>query len=134
MMVCFIFITFFAQNLPMLLVGEILCGLPWGVFQTITTAYASEVMPVALRCYLTTYVNLCWVLGQLVGSGVLRGVYDLGDSQWGWKIPFAIQWVWPIPILIGCILCPESPWWLVRHGRYEDAKHALRRLTCKSEG
>ena len=26
----FIFITFFAKNLPMLLAGEILCGLPWG--------------------------------------------------------------------------------------------------------
>lgn len=68
-------------------------------------------------------------MGQLVGSGVLRGVYNLGDSQWGWRIPFAIQWVWPIPILIGCILCPESPWWLVRHGRYEDAKRSLLRLT-----
>ena len=45
----------------MLLAGEILCGIPWGVFQTITTAYAAEVTPVALRPYLTTYVNLCWV-------------------------------------------------------------------------
>jgi SP family general alpha glucoside:H+ symporter-like MFS transporter len=25
----FIFIVFFAQNLPMLLVGEILMGIPW---------------------------------------------------------------------------------------------------------
>ena len=77
----------------------------------------------------TTYVNLCWVLGQLIGSGVLRGMYDLGDTIYGWKIPFAIQWLWPLPILLGCILCPESPWWLVRHGRYEDAKHSLLRLT-----
>lgn len=29
----FIFITFFAKNLPMLLVGDILMGFPWGVFQ-----------------------------------------------------------------------------------------------------
>ena len=55
---CFIFIVFFATSLPMLLVGEILCGIPWGVFQTLTTAYASEVCPVQLRAYLTTYVNL----------------------------------------------------------------------------
>ena len=32
-MVCMIFIPFFAVSLPMLAVGEILCGLPWGVFQ-----------------------------------------------------------------------------------------------------
>lgn len=44
-MIAFIFITFFAVNIQMLLAGEILCGLCWGVFQTITTAYASEVTP-----------------------------------------------------------------------------------------
>ena len=32
-----LFLLFFAQNLPMLTAAEILCGLPWGVFQTITT-------------------------------------------------------------------------------------------------
>jgi SP family general alpha glucoside:H+ symporter-like MFS transporter len=69
---CFIFIPFFARNLAMLLIGEILQGIPWGVFQTMTTAYASEVSPVALRAYLTTYVNLCWVMGQFISAGVLR--------------------------------------------------------------
>jgi MFS transporter, SP family, general alpha glucoside:H+ symporter len=64
----FVFIIFFAKSLPVLLVGEILIGIPWGVFQTITTTYASEVCPVVLRPYLTSYVNLCWVLGQLVAS------------------------------------------------------------------
>lgn len=32
--VAFIFIPFFAPNLPVLLVGEMLCGIPWGVFAT----------------------------------------------------------------------------------------------------
>jgi SP family general alpha glucoside:H+ symporter-like MFS transporter len=41
MMIAFIFIPFFAQNLQTLLVGDILQGIPWGVFQTMTTAYAS---------------------------------------------------------------------------------------------
>ena len=36
------------------------------------TAYASEVTPVALRAYLTTYVNLWWVMGQFISVGVLR--------------------------------------------------------------
>jgi SP family general alpha glucoside:H+ symporter-like MFS transporter len=85
MMVAFIFIPFFAHNIQTLLVGEILCGIPWGVFQTLTTAYASEVLPVALRAHLCTYVNLCWVMGQLIASGVLRGVLDRGD-QWAYRL------------------------------------------------
>jgi SP family general alpha glucoside:H+ symporter-like MFS transporter len=90
----FIFIPFFAKNLMDLQIGEILCGIPWSVFQTLTTAYASEVCPTQLRAYLTTYVNLCWVIGQLIGSGVLRSLVQRTD-QWSYRIPFAIQWIWP---------------------------------------
>ena len=35
--ICFIFLPFFAQNVQTLLAGEILCGIPWGVFQTCTS-------------------------------------------------------------------------------------------------
>ncbi|MCJ1230228.1 hypothetical protein MMC12_006900 [Toensbergia leucococca] len=131
MVICFIFITFFAQNVQMLEAGEILCGIPWGVFQTLTTTYAAEVTPVALRAYLTTYVNLCWVFGQIVGSGVLRGLLVRTD-QWAYRVPFAIQWIWPVPIIIGVLFAPESPWWLVRRGRNGDAKKALLRLTSSN--
>ena len=55
-MVGFIFIMFFAVNIEMLEVGYVLTGVPWGIFQTITTTYAAEVCPVVLRPYLTTYV------------------------------------------------------------------------------
>ena len=85
-------------------------------------------MPVPLRCYLTTYVNLCWVFGQLIASGVLRGLLST-TSQWGYRIPFALQWMWPVPLIIGCLLAPESPWWCVRQGKYDEARHNLRRLT-----
>jgi MFS transporter, SP family, general alpha glucoside:H+ symporter len=101
------------------------------VFQTLTTTYASEVMPVALRAYLTTYVNLCWVMGQLIGSGILRSFVG-NDTQWAYRIPFMVQWAWAIPILIGVYFAPESPWWLVRHGRLDDAKKSLLRLTSKN--
>lgn len=36
----------------------------------------------------------------------------------------------PLAILIFC--APESPWWLVRKGRLEDAAHAVSRLGRKS--
>ncbi|KAK6438652.1 hypothetical protein LTR95_005146 [Oleoguttula sp. CCFEE 5521] len=128
-----IFIVFFAQSLPMLLVGEILMGIPWGAFQTLTTTYAAEVCPVQLRAYLTTYVNLCWVLGQFLSSGVLKGVSG-ETGPIGYKLPYALQWIWPIPLIIGIALAPESPWWLVRHQRFDEAKHSLQRLTSKGQG
>ncbi|KAJ9111204.1 hypothetical protein QFC22_006579 [Naganishia vaughanmartiniae] len=72
LMIAAIFVPVFAQSLPVLVFGEVLCGIPWsvyarwnsrrcllltsvpsGIFQTLTTAYASEVCPIALRHYLT---------------------------------------------------------------------------------
>ncbi|KAJ5896420.1 Maltose permease MAL61 [Penicillium subrubescens] len=123
-------IFFTAKNVQSLLAAEILCGVPWGVFQTLTITYASEVCPVALRGYLTTYVNFCWGLGQLIGIGVIKGMLNR-DDQWAYRIPYGLQWMWPLPLFIGIFLAPESPWWLVRRGRTKDAKQALERLTSK---
>lgn len=54
---CLVFIVFFAPNIQTLLIGQLLCGIPWGIFQVLTTTYASEVCPVVLRPYLTTCVT-----------------------------------------------------------------------------
>ncbi|KAM0754348.1 MFS alpha-glucoside transporter-like protein [Meredithblackwellia eburnea MCA 4105] len=133
LIIAFIAITFTAKSITVLLVGELLCGFPWGVFQTLTTAYAAEVCPIPLRPYLTTYVNLCWVMGQFISSGVLKGVSKYSPTdQWAYRIPFALQWMWPVPILIGTFLAPESPWWFVRHGRLDDAKKSLKALGATS--
>jgi SP family general alpha glucoside:H+ symporter-like MFS transporter len=127
-----IFVVFFAQNIQMLLTGLILCGIPWGVFQTLTCTYAAEVCPVPLRPILTTYVNLCWVIGQFLASGVLKGVAERPD-QWAYRIPYALQWLWPIPLMIGISFAPESPWWLIRKDRDDEAKRMLLRLTSPAK-
>jgi len=123
----FIFIPFFATNIIKLLVGLIVMGIPWGIFQTLTTTYAAEVCPTNLRPYLTTYVNLCWVIGQFLASAVLLGTESRSD-EWAYRIPYALQWVWPVPLIVGIAFAPESPWWLVRQGKIEEASDVLKRL------
>ncbi|KAL2195314.1 general substrate transporter [Corynascus similis CBS 632.67] len=132
LMICFIFVLFFAPNVQVLVVGEVLCGIPWGAFQSVTAAYASEVAPMVLRPYLTTFINMCWVIGQFFAVAVNKGSVERNDD-YAYKIPFAVQWVWPVPILAGLIFAPESPWWYVRHGRKEDAKKSLLRLTSRNQ-
>ena len=126
---CFIFVLFFAPSCAVLAVGEILCGIPWGCFQTLTVSYATEVCPLVLRYYLTTYVNVCWVIGQIMASGVLKNSQEnLADSALAYKLPFALQWIWPLPIALGIYFAPESPWWLVKKNRLKEAERSLKRL------
>jgi Sugar (and other) transporter len=54
LVVAFIFIVFFSKSVVQLLIGEILLGIPWGVFQTITTTYAAEGEPAR---FLIAYVE-----------------------------------------------------------------------------
>lgn len=55
-------------------------------------------------------------------------MYETRSDVWMFRIPWAIQWAWPVPIFIGVVLAPESPWWLVRKGLIDEAKTSLKRL------
>jgi len=67
----------------------------------------------------------------LCGVGVIRGLVR-NTSEWSYRIPFGLQWGFAVPILVGVLFAPESPWWLVRHEKVEEAKKSLLRLTTKS--
>ncbi|KAK9427369.1 general substrate transporter [Lipomyces doorenjongii] len=128
---CFIFMTFFAPNIVVLCVGEVLCGIPWGIFASTAPAYASEVLPLSLRVYLTSYTNMCFIIGQLIAAGVLASLVHL-TSEWSYRIPFALQWFWPAFLFPVLLFAPESPWHLVRKRRFEEAEKSLIRLQNKS--
>ncbi|CEL11594.1 hypothetical protein ASPCAL14695 [Aspergillus calidoustus] len=122
-----IFIPVFAPSLPVLAFGAAMCGVSWGVFQTLSTTYACEVVPTILRPYVTAYVCMCWGAGITLSSGVVRAVASLKGDM-GWRLPFILQWIWPIPLIIGAYFAPESPWNSVRRNNEEEARTSLRRL------
>ncbi|KFY65362.1 hypothetical protein V496_02639 [Pseudogymnoascus sp. VKM F-4515 (FW-2607)] len=82
-------------------------------FATLSINYAAEVMP-----------------GQLLATGIVKALVN-NSSQWSYRLPFALQWVIGVPVLIAVLLAPESPWWLIRDNRLEAAKSSLLRLTTK---
>lgn len=126
-----IFMQFFAPSLGVLTAGEILAGILWGCMVLIGPLYASEVAQIKLRGILTAMSNLSFVIGQFVANGVSDG-FASNSTEWAYKIPFAIQWAWPVIILILLPFAPESPYWLVRHERIDDARKAIRQIASKS--
>lgn len=93
------------------------------VSETLSTAYAAEVCPLALRGYLTSFVNMCWGFGLFLAAGVVRASIEV-DSQWGkfyssrwlqpadaspgWRLPYMLQWIWPVPLFCAALAGPES--------------------------
>lgn len=86
----FVFVQFFATSIGMLCVGEVLGGLAYGFYVVIAPTYASEICPVTLRGFLTTSVNLAFVIGQFIAQGCAAGVETRLD-EWAYKIPF-VSW------------------------------------------
>ncbi|KAH8761472.1 major facilitator superfamily domain-containing protein [Hyaloscypha sp. PMI_1271] len=98
-----IFISFFADSPAVLTVGQALEGVSWGLFIANSPAYASEIVHLALRGACTATLQMSWSIGSIIT---------------------------PLSVLI--FLAPESPWWLVRHGRKEEVLRSIERLGEKS--
>lgn len=122
------FMQFFASTIGVLTASQYLSGVVWGSYCVIATTYASEVLPLRLRGFLTGYINLCYVMGQFIQTGITRGFINRLD-QWAYRIPFAIQWIWPVVLLCGLPFAPESPWWLIRQNKLEAAEASLEKLS-----
>ncbi|EUC37023.1 hypothetical protein COCCADRAFT_23286 [Bipolaris zeicola 26-R-13] len=127
----FIFIFYFANSLPVMFVAQLLEGIPWGVFIANSPAYCSEITPIQLRAPATQMLQMFWAIGSIIVTGVTYH-YNTMDSAKAYRIPIALQWMFPTPLAILIYLAPESPWWLTRKGRYEEAEKAVGRLGRKT--
>ena len=67
-------------------------------------------------------------IGLLLSAIVNNATKDKASHD-SWRIPIAMQFIWGLILAVGMILLPESPRWLIKRGRDEDAARALSRLT-----
>lgn len=123
----FIFVFYFANSLPVIFVAQLLEGLPWGIFIANAPAYCSEIVPMRLRAPATQMLQMFWAIGSII-VGAVTYHYNARLDEQAYKIPIALQWMFPTPLAILIFLAPESPWWLVRKGRLEEAAKSVGRL------
>ncbi|KAH8679073.1 general substrate transporter [Tricladium varicosporioides] len=122
-----VIVQIFASKSGLLMAGKLINGLSLGAFLTITSSYAAEVCPVEVRGLTTSGVQLFVGIGQLAANLILKGTGTL-ESNLAYKIPFALQFIFPVCLLIGLPFCPESPWFLARSQQSTQAIMTLERL------
>ncbi|KAJ5172231.1 MFS general substrate transporter [Penicillium capsulatum] len=130
----------YTSNLPagitvrrtMFLIGEMIQGLVIGVLQTTAHTYISETVPAGLRGSAMALIPTLVLTGQLAGALVCLGASD-GDAQSSYLVAFGSMWAFCVAPLVVAILIPESPAFLIRHGRLADAHSALKKLHRKDQ-
>lgn len=107
-----------------LIAGRVLIGLAIGAASLAAPLYISEIAPAALRGRLVALNQLALTIGIVVSYLVDYALS--GGEHWRWMLGLAAL---PATLLgLGMWRMPESPRWLVAHGRDAAAAAVLRRL------
>ncbi|KAL2113952.1 hypothetical protein VUR80DRAFT_1530 [Thermomyces stellatus] len=117
-----------AEDLPMLLAGRYLSGVGVGAISVIAPLYQSEMAPKWIRGSLVCAYQLSITIGILIASIINIITHRLEDGPAAYKIPLGLQLVWAVVLSFGLLILPETPRFLVKRGRNEDAGLSLSRL------
>ena len=121
-----------APDVSQFAAARILGGVGVGMASMLSPLYIAEISPAAIRGRLVSYNQLAIVGGILVVYFVNYFIEGLGTEQWnvelGWRWMVGSETLPALVFLLLLLTVPESPRWLLKQGRAEEARAILRRV------
>ena len=129
--------TALAATLDNYVLARLLGGVAIGAVSVISPLYIAEVAPGRVRGQLVSLYQLAIVSGILVVFFVNLLIQRQGSAEWnaayGWRWMFGSLTL-PALLLFGLsLLIPESPRWLLKVGRPDEAQRILERVGGAAE-
>lgn len=115
----------FARSLAVFTIMRVAVGCGAMVSTVSSAALVMETVGPRRRAVAGAMFNTCWFLGASVAAWTCYVCMLRLKGEWSWKGPIAGQMVWAVMQLAGVLWCPESPRWLLRKGRVEEARRVL---------
>ncbi|KAK9234228.1 general substrate transporter [Lipomyces kononenkoae] len=116
-----------SQSQAMFIAGRVVNGLgAGGLIQTIPL-YTAEITPPKIRGRILSMLNSGIAIGLVVAYWVQYGALNISGNG-AWQVCFGLQLVPAAIVAVVMLFRPESPRWLVRHDRSEEALQVLAKL------
>lgn len=125
--VVFAALTAFSQDVWQLIIFRFLLGIGIGADYPISATIVSEFASKKGRGKLSTSLGAMWFVGAVAAYLVGLAVLPLGD--YAWRALLLVGAVFALIVFIFRVQLPESPRWLLAHGRTEDAKNVVEKVT-----
>ncbi|KAI9883573.1 MAG: Structural maintenance of chromosomes protein 1, partial [Watsoniomyces obsoletus] len=113
-----------SQNIGMLVVGRVINGLAVGICSAQVPVYISELAPPSKRGRLVGCQQWAITWGIMIMFYISFGCSYL-EGPIAFRIPWGMQTIPAILLFIGLFFLPESPRWLGRKDRWEEAHNVL---------
>lgn len=89
--------------------------------------YQSETAPKWIRGFIVGSYQFAITIGLLLASVVNNATHNLNNSG-SYRIPIAVQFAWSIILVVGVLILPETPRYLIKKDNYNAAVKSLARL------
>lgn len=127
--------TAFSPNFAFFAVCRFITGVGIGGEYAAINSAIDELIPARVRGRVNLAINGSFWLGAALGAGLSLVLLDpavLGPV-WGWRAAFALGGALAIAILLVRRDVPESPRWLISHGRADEAERVVRDIEAQVE-
>ncbi|KAI1341671.1 sugar transporter-domain-containing protein [Xylariaceae sp. FL0016] len=114
------------QNWQQFLITRLLLGVGMGIKAATVPIFAAENSPASIRGALVMSWQMWTAFGILLGTSANLVFGKAGPIAWRLQVGSAFVPAIPLACLI--FVCPESPRWFIKKGRYVDAMKSLLRL------